>query len=104
MIDVRDAARAHLLALSTPAVPGRDKRFIISAKSFTWKEFVELYRKERSGLKDRLPRENLEQGFGQTSAPLDIEFAKGVLGMKEYIKWEETALAALDAALVLEKK
>ncbi|THU95301.1 NAD(P)-binding protein, partial [Dendrothele bispora CBS 962.96] len=103
MIDVRDAARAHLLALSAGPIPGRDKRFIISARSFTCKEFADFYRKERPELKDRLPREDVEQGFKQTSAPLDVGFAKDVLGMKEYIDWKETALAALDATLILER-
>ncbi|KAJ4477769.1 hypothetical protein C8J55DRAFT_515500 [Lentinula edodes] len=35
MIDVRDAARAHVLALSIPPVPGRHKRFIISNGTWT---------------------------------------------------------------------
>ncbi|THU95299.1 NAD(P)-binding protein [Dendrothele bispora CBS 962.96] len=104
MIDVRDAARAHLLALSTGRIPGSDKRFIISARSFTWKEFADLYRKERPELKDRLPREDVKQGFEQTSAPLDVDFANDALGMGEYIDWKETALAALDATLILERK
>ncbi|THU95297.1 hypothetical protein K435DRAFT_839563 [Dendrothele bispora CBS 962.96] len=80
MIDVRDVARAHLLALSRS-----DKRFIISARSFTWKEFADLYRKERPELKDRLPREDVEQGIEQTSVPLDVDFANDALGMGEYV-------------------
>ncbi|THU91443.1 hypothetical protein K435DRAFT_674160, partial [Dendrothele bispora CBS 962.96] len=104
MADVRDVAHAHIAALSAPPVPKKDKRIIISAGAFTWKGIADLIRKERPELKERLPREDLNQGFGQTAAPLDTNFAKDILGMGQYIKWEETVLEALDAALALERK
>ncbi|KAK7441980.1 hypothetical protein VKT23_016258 [Stygiomarasmius scandens] len=104
LIDIRDAARAHIAALSAPPVPGKDKRIIVTSGRFTWKDVADFIRKERPELKERLPKEGSEQGFPQTDAPLDVVFAKEVLGMKEYIKWENTVLEALDASLVLERK
>ncbi|KAK7457026.1 hypothetical protein VKT23_010329 [Stygiomarasmius scandens] len=104
LIDVRDATRAHIAALSAPPVPGKDKRIIVSSSTFTWRGITDLIRKKRPELKERLPKEGLEQGYPQTDAPLDLEFSKEVLGMKEYIGWEETVLEALDASLVLERK
>ncbi|THU91393.1 NAD(P)-binding protein [Dendrothele bispora CBS 962.96] len=104
MVDVRDAARAHVAALSAPPIPGRDKRFLVSSGIFTWKGFADHLRKEKPELKDRLPREGLVQTLQQTNAPMDTEFTKEALGIKEYIKIEQTALEALNACMVLEKK
>jgi len=104
MIDVRDAAHAHIAALSAPPIPGREKRTIVSAGTFTWKGIADFIREKRPEFRERLPKEGLEQEYPQTNAPLDLEFAKEVLGIKEYIGWEETVLEALDASLVLERK
>ncbi|KAJ3833665.1 hypothetical protein F5878DRAFT_632367 [Lentinula raphanica] len=103
MIDVRDAARAHVLALSTPPVPGRDKRFIISNGTFLWKDVAALIRSKKPELAGRLPKETSVPG-PQTSAPMDTTFAKEVLGMKDYIPQEETFLATVDVVLEWEKK
>ncbi|KAK7457028.1 hypothetical protein VKT23_010331 [Stygiomarasmius scandens] len=104
LIDVRDAAHAHIAALSAPPIPGREKRIIVSAGTFTWKGLADFIRKKRPEFKERLPKEGLEQEYPQTKAPLDLEFAKEALGIKDYIGWEETVLEALDASLVLERK
>ncbi|KAK7457029.1 hypothetical protein VKT23_010332 [Stygiomarasmius scandens] len=102
LIDVRDAARAHVAALSAPPIPGRDKRIIICSGTFTWKSVADLIRKKRPEFKERLPKEGLEQEYEQTNAPLSLDFAEEALGLKKYIDWEETVLEALDASLVLE--
>ncbi|KAJ4479309.1 hypothetical protein J3R30DRAFT_3477471 [Lentinula aciculospora] len=103
MIDVRDAARAHILALSVPPVTGRDKRFIISNGTFKWKDVAELIRSKKPELASRLPKETSVPG-PQTSAPMDTTFAKEVLGMKIYIPQQETFLATVDVVLEWEKK
>ncbi|KAJ3996499.1 hypothetical protein F5050DRAFT_1692575 [Lentinula boryana] len=103
MIDVRDAARAHVLALSTPPVPGRAKRFIISNGTFLWKDVAALVRRRRPELAARLPKETSVPG-PQTSAPMDTTFAKEVLGMTSYISQEETFMEAVNVVLQWEKK
>jgi len=104
LVNVRDVARAHVVALSVPPIPGRDKRIIVSSSTFTWRGAADLIRRKRPELKERLPKEGLEQGFRQRDAPLDTEFAKEMLDLKEYIGWEETILEALDASLILERE
>ncbi|KAJ4485292.1 hypothetical protein J3R30DRAFT_3438564 [Lentinula aciculospora] len=103
MIDVRDAARAHVLALSTPPVPTRDKRFIIHNGNFQWKDVAAMIRSKKPDLASRLPKETSVPG-PQTSAPMDTTFAKEVLGMKTYIPQEETFLATVDVVFEWEKK
>ncbi|KAH7881558.1 hypothetical protein F5879DRAFT_1023374 [Lentinula edodes] len=78
MIDVRNAARAHVLALSIPPVPGRHKRFIISNGTFLWKDIASLIRRRKPELAGRLPKETSVPG-PQTSAPIETTFAKEVL-------------------------
>ncbi|KAJ3930579.1 MAG: hypothetical protein NXY57DRAFT_854214, partial [Lentinula lateritia] len=102
MIDVRDAARAHVLALSIPPVPGRHKRFIISNRTFLWKDIESLIRRRKPELAGRLPKETSVPG-PQTSAPMETTFAKEVLGMTSYISQEETFLTAVEVILEWEK-
>ncbi|THU82068.1 NAD(P)-binding protein [Dendrothele bispora CBS 962.96] len=102
MVDVRDIARAHLAALSASPVPGRNKRLIVAYGTFTWKALADLIRKERPEVADRVPREDAPI-VPQGAAPLDTSFAKEILGMDQYIGWEETMLAAVDVLLEFEK-
>ncbi|KAH9039297.1 hypothetical protein EDB85DRAFT_1887481 [Lactarius pseudohatsudake] len=53
-VDVRDVARAHVLALKLPPSETQ-KRFALSTNAFTWKEAIELLAKKRPELKGRLP-------------------------------------------------
>ncbi|KAE9390400.1 hypothetical protein BT96DRAFT_1002307 [Gymnopus androsaceus JB14] len=94
---------AHVAALSAPPIPGRDKRFIISATTFKWKDVEDLIRRERPELANRLPKED-DVPPKQTDAPLDTRFTAEVLGLKEYIPWEDTALAGIDAGAAWEKQ
>lgn len=104
MIDVRDVAKAHILALTVPPLnDGRKKRFIVCSKVFTYKEVAEVIRRRRPEVSGRLPNDDAKL-MAQTTAPLDLDFAKEVLGMGEYINWEETVLASLDESLRWEKE
>ncbi|KIK63277.1 hypothetical protein GYMLUDRAFT_196905 [Collybiopsis luxurians FD-317 M1] len=103
MVDVRNAAQAHKLALTIPPVPGRDKRFIILNGTFLWKNVATLIRIKRPELAGRLPGETSVPG-PQTSAPLDTSFAKEVLAIEGYISQEETFLAAVDVVIEWETK
>ena len=52
-VDVRDVARAHVLALKVPPSDTL-KRFILSSNMFTWKEAVEFLTQARPELKGHL--------------------------------------------------
>lgn len=103
MIDVRDAALAHVLALDTPPVLGRDKRFIILNNSFTWQDVAALIRRKKPELADRLPKEGAAS-VAQISAPVDTTFTKDILGLTTYISSEETFLTTVDVVLEWEKR
>jgi hypothetical protein len=81
---------------------GRDKRFILCSRNYEWDEVADLVRKERPAVASRLP--NYAAVPTKTfSAPLDVEFAKEVLGMT-YIPWEQTVLESVDVCLRWEKE
>jgi len=104
IVDVRDVAKAHIMALSVPPrTDGHNKRFIVSSKISTWKETAELFRVKRPEVTSRLPHETAVPS-PQTCAPLNLTFTEEVLGFKEYIPWEETMLGSLDDALRWEKE
>jgi nucleoside-diphosphate-sugar epimerase len=103
MGDVRDLARAHILCLDAPPLTdGRHKRFLLSSKTFTWKELADLIRERRPELAHRLPSEDAVP-TPTTYAPLDTSLATEVLGMT-YIPWDETVLETLAAGLRWEEK
>ncbi|KAJ3804754.1 hypothetical protein F5876DRAFT_82641 [Lentinula aff. lateritia] len=103
LADVRDVAWAHVAALSALSVPGRDKRFIIMNTTFNWKDVADLIRRERPELANRLPTQDIVPPR-LTDAPLDTSFAAEVLGLKNYIPWEETVLATVDVHVAWEKQ
>jgi nucleoside-diphosphate-sugar epimerase len=53
-VDVRDVARAHVLALKLPP-SSTPKRFILSTSMFTLTDVVALLAEKRPELKERLP-------------------------------------------------
>ncbi|KAJ7593855.1 hypothetical protein C8J56DRAFT_1120765 [Mycena floridula] len=104
MVDVRDVAKAHVKSLDVPPLRnGKDKRLIIMSKVFTWKELAQFLRQKRPELASRLPNEEAVSG-PQTSAPLNIDLAKEVLGLSTYIPWGETVLATIDEGLRWENR
>ncbi|KAK7022956.1 hypothetical protein VNI00_016846 [Paramarasmius palmivorus] len=103
LVDVRDIAKAHVLALDAPKVPGRHKRMIIHGDIFKWKDAVEVIKKAHPELTQRLPLADTVAP-ALTDVPLDTTFASEVLGLKEYIPWQESVLAALEACLEHERR
>ena len=104
IINVKDVAKAHVLALDAPArKDGKPKRLPISIPGLvTSKMTAELLRKERPELAGRLPPVDLAPPQ-QTVAPVDTSFAAEVLGLKEYIPWETTLLETIDNLVQWEK-
>ncbi|KAJ7591559.1 hypothetical protein C8J56DRAFT_825747 [Mycena floridula] len=104
--DVRDVARAHIRCLKAPKVSGdpQQKRFLLSAGHFTWKQAAEYLEKARPDLKDRLPSTANAKPFPVESlCTNDLTPAIELLGFTEYISWEKMITDSLDALLAAEK-
>jgi nucleoside-diphosphate-sugar epimerase len=102
-VDVRDVARAHVLALKLPPSE-TPKRFILSTSTFTWIEAVELLAEKRPELKDRLPKITGNEPSLGPVATLDTSKTESVLGMKNYVKWQDTVLDTIEDLLRAEKE
>ncbi|KAF8500831.1 NAD-P-binding protein [Russula emetica] len=102
-VDVRDVARAHVLALKVP--PSDEvKRFILSSSAFTWKEAIEFIAKARPELKGRLPVVTDNEPPVPPFATLDTSATENILGLKNYVKWQDTVLDTIDDLLRVEKE
>jgi len=102
-VDVRDVARAHVLALKVPP-SDKVKRFIISSSMFTWVEAVEFLAQARPELKGRLPTITGNEPPVKLFATLDTSTTESVLGLKDYIKWQDTILDTVDDLVRVEKE
>jgi len=103
-VDVRDVARAHVLALKLPPTSLSPKRFILSTNTFIWKDAIELLAEKRPELKERLPVITRNEPPVAPFATLDTSKTESMLGMKDYIKWQDTVLDTVDDLLRVEKE
>jgi len=133
MVDVRDVARAHILALSELSDPSQpndadkfNKRIILSSHTFSWPQLAEMIAEKKPDLKERLPSPSSSNtACRQTSAPLDLSLMKRLFQVEStadrvvvqndgqssetegsnlpMIPWEETVLAALELVLKWEE-
>lgn len=105
-IDVRDVARAHILALTAPPASevGR-KRLIISGPSFSWVDAVDHLRKVMPELSDRLatPAEGAVEKEPLKVVTFDTKKAEDILGLREYIDWKKTVVDATKSILEVER-
>ena len=102
-VDVRDVARAHVLALKVPASDAV-KRFILSSSAFTWKEAVEFLAQARPELKGRLPVVTGKEPAAPRGARVDASATETILGLKSYVKWQDTIVDTIDDILRVEKE
>ncbi|TDL27081.1 NAD-P-binding protein [Rickenella mellea] len=101
-VDVRDVARAHVLALHSP--PTREvgrKRLLIGGTNFSWKDAVEHLAEVRPELRARLP--DTSEALKTKIAKIDTSRLAEVLGMPNYMDWKKTVEDAADALIELEK-
>ncbi|KLO19163.1 NAD(P)-binding protein [Schizopora paradoxa] len=100
-IDVRDVAKAHVLALKAPLEKevGR-KRIVIAGKPISWLDAVEHLRATRPDLAGRLP--DTSKASRRPIASVDLSRAESVLGLTEYIDWKDTVDATADSVLAVE--
>ncbi len=102
-VDVRDVARAHVLALKVP--PSDEvKRFILSSSTFTWKDAIEVIAEARPELKGRVPVITGKEAPLPPSAVLDTSVTRNILGLENYVKWQDTVLDTIDDLLRVEKE
>lgn len=103
-IDVRDAARAHVLALRLPPqTPKQNKRFLVSAGDMVFKEVTEHLAATRPELKDRLPSLDKFGGWPGPLSKIDTTRARTVLALEPYISWKDTVRDTVDTLLAAEK-
>jgi nucleoside-diphosphate-sugar epimerase len=103
-VDVRDVARAHVLALKVPPSADEPKRFILSSSRFTWKEAIEFIAQARPELKERLPVITGKEAPVPPFAILDTSATEKILGLRNYVKWQDTVLDTIDDLLRVEKE
>jgi nucleoside-diphosphate-sugar epimerase len=103
-VDVRDVARAHVLALKLPPSADEPKRFIVSSSRFTWKEAIEFIAQARPELKGRLPVITGKEPPVPLFAILDTSATENILGLRNYVKWQDTVLDTIDDLLRVEKE
>ena len=103
-VDVRDVARAHVLALKVPPSADEPKRFILSSSRFTWKEAIEFIAQARPELKGRLPVITGKEPPVPPFAILDTSATENTLGLRNYVKWQDTVLDTIDDLLRIEKE
>ena len=103
-VDVRDVARAHVLALKVPPSADEPKRFIVSSNRFTWKEATEFIAQVRPELKGRLPVITGKEPLAPPFARFDTSATENILGLRNYVKWQDTVLDTIDDLVRLEKE
>jgi nucleoside-diphosphate-sugar epimerase len=105
-LDVRDAAKAHVLALSSPpsSIVGRKRLVIASPQEVDFDKVVNLIRTKRPELEDRLVKTPAPQ-YAMNKLPFNKRIEE-VLGMKEsdFTPLESTVLDGVDGALAFEKQ
>jgi hypothetical protein len=70
---------------------------------FTWSEIADYIRTSHPDFASRLPSHDRQPPSGQIHIPVDLTLAGEILGLKEYIPWQETIEASLAEGLKLEK-
>ncbi len=107
-IDVRDAARLHVAALSSPHTEDRKRYLVASPYSSSWKRALELIAKERPELDSRLadPSGAPDLPESETIIKVDREEQERVLGITRdtYVTWERTILDNVDSVLEIERR
>ncbi|PBK98487.1 NAD(P)-binding protein [Armillaria gallica] len=106
VIDVRDIARAHLLALESPptSAVGRKRSPLVSPYQSSYKEAIEIIAKERPELKDRLVHPLKAPEWPSYTFEVDREVVEKQIGLKadSYIPWRDTVLDAVDSLVRIE--
>ncbi|KAI0043317.1 NAD-P-binding protein [Auriscalpium vulgare] len=102
-VNVRDVARAHVLALKAPP-SDTPKRIILYAGDIPYKAATEYLLETRPELKDRLPVISGDEPADPPYSDFDTSSAERIIGLTEYIGWKQTLDEAIDSFLEKEKE
>ncbi|KDR81187.1 hypothetical protein GALMADRAFT_1123520 [Galerina marginata CBS 339.88] len=102
-VDVRDVAKAHIVALEATNLPADKKRFIINAGTRTWKQIAEHLKSVKPEVKDRIISLDEATPLPGPSSDLDSTRARELLGVADYIPLEKTLDDTVNDLLMLEK-
>ncbi|KAJ7856765.1 hypothetical protein B0H14DRAFT_3642076 [Mycena olivaceomarginata] len=104
-IDVRDVAKAHILALNSrpTAEVGRKRIVFSSPHGWPWQKTLDFIAEQRPKLKERFIAATL-QDTAPDVLPMDFKRVEEVLGMKvaDFYPIEETMLETVDALIQAE--
>ncbi|KAF9049621.1 NAD(P)-binding protein [Hymenopellis radicata] len=107
-IDVRDAARLHVAALSSPDTEQRKRYVVASPYSSSWKGALGLIAKDRTELASRLADPNGAPDWPESENKIMVgrEEQERVLGITRdtYVTWERTILDGVDSVLEIERR
>jgi dihydroflavonol-4-reductase len=81
LVDVRDVARAHILAMENPAAAGR---YIVAAETKTMRQVIELLEANGWGDRYKLPSIGLDNAVGNALTRLAARFQAP--GTRDYMK------------------
>jgi len=103
-VDVRDVAKAHVLALSASEVIGHDKhkRLLVAGETFLFKEAVEHLASVRPELRGRLPDASEAKSLLAEVNTMDTSRTQEVLGIT-FIDWRKTVEDSVQSYLEIEK-
>jgi len=106
-VDVRDVAKAHILALQS-TYPAKyedgsgNKRILFAGPNFTWKDAADYLAATRPELKARLP--DTSEVIDHPIATVDTSLAQEILGFGEFIDWKKTVDDTVDSLLEVERQ
>ncbi|KAJ4489245.1 hypothetical protein C8R41DRAFT_920672 [Lentinula lateritia] len=106
-IDIRDVARAHILALNSQpsSVVGRKRFALKNPDQSNFRQAIELIATERPHLKDRLsPLLSAPKWPESKAEPIDYARMESDLGLKResLTSWTDTVLDGIDSFMVVE--
>ncbi|KAF8064916.1 hypothetical protein FPV67DRAFT_1671222 [Lyophyllum atratum] len=106
-IDVRDLAKAHVLALRSPPTSqvGRKRIMLASPYNFDFKTIIDVIAEKRPDLRGRLLKPPAKD-LPFKRAPVNFERILQVIGIRkdEFRLVEETIVDAIDSLILLEKR
>ncbi|KAJ3850563.1 hypothetical protein EV368DRAFT_45056, partial [Lentinula lateritia] len=106
-IDIRDVARAHILALNSQpsSIVGRKRFALKNPNQSNFRQAIELLAAERPHLKDRLsPLLSAPKWPESKAEPIDYPRMESDLGLKResLTSWKDTVLDGIDSFMIVE--
>jgi len=105
LTDVRDVARAHVLALSAIPLPGGEhKRLILPYLTFKWDNVIKVLRQrcfDDEKVLSRLPEGSIT--VRQMGAPLDTSLVAKTIELDSHVPFEDLVIETYQTIVLWEK-